>query len=115
MAVVVAVAAAVVVALLGGASGSQVGPTRVVATIQVGGAPCVAIGVGRHVLASTNRASVVRIDPRRNRVVGPRIAVGNWPCGLAAGAGSLWVDTFGENLVERVNLRTGKVVKRIRV
>ena len=104
-----------ILAVLGGRSSPEAETTRIVAKIPIGAGSCVAIGVGSRVLVSTNRAAVVRIDPRRNRVVGRAISVGNFPCGLAVGAGSLWVDTYGENLVERVNLRSGKVVKRIRV
>ena len=54
--------------------------------------------------------TVMRIDPRANKAVGP-IKVGKAPCsGLAAGFGSLWVPMCGDSTLGRVDLKTGKVV-----
>ena len=54
--------------------------------------------------------TVMRIDPRANKAVGP-IKVGKAPCsGLAAGFGSLWVPMCGDSALARVDLKTGKVV-----
>jgi streptogramin lyase len=54
--------------------------------------------------------TVMRIDPRANKAIGP-IKVGKAPCsGLAAGFGSLWVPMCGDSALGRVDLKTGKVV-----
>jgi len=54
--------------------------------------------------------TVMRIDPRANKAVGP-IKAGKAPCsGLAAGFDSLWVPMCGDSTLARVDLKTGKVV-----
>jgi virginiamycin B lyase len=54
--------------------------------------------------------TVMRIDPRANKAVGP-IKAGKAPCsGLAAGFGSLWVPLCGDSTLGRVDLKSGKVV-----
>ena len=49
---------------------------------------------------------------RTNRVIG-EVAVGDQPCGLAVGAGSVWVDGFGSGKVERIDPATMTVVRRL--
>src|SRR5262245_3071738 len=57
--------------------------------------------------------SVVRIDPKSNKVIGS-VAVGNNPCsGLATGFGSLWVPICGDQALARVDLKEGKVTATI--
>ena len=46
--------------------------------------------------------SVMRIDPKRGKVVGKEIKVGETPVGLAAGAGALWVSNNASNTVSRI-------------
>ena len=53
-------------------------------------------------------ARLSRIDPATNQVT-TSIPVGASPCGLAIGAGSVWIDGYGTNTIERVNPRTRKV------
>jgi virginiamycin B lyase len=54
--------------------------------------------------------SVMRIDPRANKAIGP-IKVGKAPCsGLAAGYDSLWVPLCGDSALGRVELKTGTVL-----
>ena len=59
-------------------------------------------------------ATLSRVNPRTNKVTKTG-RLGAQPCGIAAGAGSLWIDGYGTSRVERVNRKTLKVVKRIKV
>jgi YVTN family beta-propeller protein len=62
----------------------------VVATIPIGGNPAgVAVGEGSVWIADPGTRSVVRVDPKKDRVV--RIRVGGRPRGIAVGDGSVWV------------------------
>jgi len=57
--------------------------------------------------------SVVRIDPKSNKVIGT-VPVGNKPCsGLATGFGSLWVPICGDQTLARVDLKEGKLTATI--
>jgi streptogramin lyase len=47
--------------------------------------------------------------------VGPSIAVGSKPCGLAFGDGSVWVEDYGSAQVTRVDAATGTVEHTYRV
>ncbi len=90
---------------------------RLVARIPVGGAvqPCAAAAGGRFVWVSTYAAPyLLKIDPRRNKVVG-RTRIGDGSCGLAYGAGSLWVEDTSSNTVSRVSVKTGKRVAAVKV
>jgi virginiamycin B lyase len=68
------------------------------------------LAVGDNVWVSNKpKNSVMRLDPKTNKVV-ESIAVGSKPCsGLAIGFGSLWVPNCGDQTVSRVDLKTGKV------
>jgi len=57
---------------------------------------------------------VVRVDPATNRIKA-RLAVPNYPFGLAFGSGSLWVGSRFGSQVTRFNARTNKRQARIRV
>ena len=57
---------------------------------------------------------VVRVDPATNRIKA-RLAVPNYPFGLAFGSGSLWVGSRFGSQVTRFNVRTNKRQARIRV
>lgn len=100
--------AAIVLTAVGTASAAEgpatVAKIKVPATAQ----PCAAALGGRFVWVSLFGAPyVLRIDPRRNVVVG-RTKVGNGACGLGAGAGSLWIEDTYSSTVSRVSLRSGK-------
>jgi YVTN family beta-propeller protein len=55
-------------------------------------------------------ASLVRIDPRTGRVAG-RVPVGADPTGVAVGGGAVWVTSFKERSVWRIDTRTHQVVR----
>jgi virginiamycin B lyase len=67
------------------------------------------LAVGDNVWVSNKpKNSVIRLDPKTNKVV-DTITVGSKPCsGLAIGFGSLWVPNCGDQSVSRVDLKTGK-------
>lgn len=78
-------------------------------------APCAAAAGGRYVWVSEYGAPyLLKIDPRKNRVVG-KTQIGTGSCGLGYGAGSLWVEDTSSSTVSRVSASTGKRVKAIRV
>ena len=54
--------------------------------------------------ASGAPGTLVRIDPATNAVTGS-VDVGVGPCGVAIGAGSVWVDGYGTSSVIRVDPR----------
>jgi hypothetical protein len=77
--------------------------------------PCAAAAAGRFVWVSTfGTSSLLRIDPRKNVVVG-RTPVGTGACGLGAGAGSLWIEDTYSATVSRVSIKTAKRVAAIDV
>jgi hypothetical protein len=101
-----------VVATASGADGpALVAKVRVSPTSQ----PCAAAAAGRFVWVSTfASSSLLRIDPRKNVVVG-KTPVGVGACGLGAGAGSLWVEDTSSGTVSRVAIRSAKRVAAIEV
>src|SRR4051812_10307531 len=110
---VVLLLAGVVVAIAGAA------PTApaVVARIPVSPSlqPCAAAGGGKFVWVSGYGSPyLLKIDPRRNRVVS-RTPIGYGSCGLGFGAGSLWIEDTSSNTVSRVSARTGKRVAAVKV
>jgi hypothetical protein len=110
------IGALVVSALLASAANGANAPTAV-AKIPVPGSiqPCAAAAGGRFVWVSAYASPVLlKIDPRRNAVVG-RTPIGFGSCGLGAGAGSLWVEDTSSSTISRVSIRTGKRVAAIRV
>jgi DNA-binding beta-propeller fold protein YncE len=58
-------------------------------------------------VAKPGPGSVIRVDPRNNRVSGPPIRVGVGPGGIVSGAGRLWVANM--DYVSRINPATGAV------
>jgi YVTN family beta-propeller protein len=58
--------------------------------------------------------ALLRIDPRTNKVVG-KTAIGFGSCGLAYGAGSMWVEDTSSSTVSRVSVATGRRVKAVKV
>ena len=64
-------------------------------------------------VSNSPKNTVVRIDPKSNKVL-EMIPVGNKPCsGLATGFGSLWVPLCGDQALARVDLKDGKVTGSI--
>ncbi len=98
-------------AIAAGTAAAADAPT-VVARINVSpaAAPCAAAGGGGAVwVAEYGQPYLLKIDPKRNRIV-RRYPVGVGACGLRYGAGSLWVEDTASNTVSRVNARTGQRV-----
>ena len=95
------------VALVTLALGSS-GPS-LVARVPTGKAPCgAAAGFGGLWVANDGSGTLVRIDPRRNRV-DRRIVVGRGACTVAVGAGAIWIARYRPDELVRVDARTGSV------
>jgi virginiamycin B lyase len=100
--------------VLAQAAASSSRPT-VVARIATGGAPCgAATAFGAVWVASYETGSLLRLDPRRNRV-SRRIRLTRGICPVAAGAGSIWVGNDQRDILYRVDPKRGRVVARIRI
>ena len=84
---------------------------RLLATVTTGHAPCGAVSAFGSVWVANDGGTLVRIDPRTNRVV-RRIRVGAGACSLAASAHALWIANYKRGLL-RVTPR-GRV-RRINV
>jgi YVTN family beta-propeller protein len=54
---------------------------------------------------------VLRLDPRTRRVLA-RVKTGSQPCGMAIGAGSVWVEDYGDGTVTRIDGTTNAVRAR---
>ena len=95
-------------------AGAQASPS-VVAKIRVGVHPCSAVEAnGRLWVTNFVSNTVSVVDPVRNRVVGKPIKVDSEPCGIVAGAGSVWTHAYGGTRLDRIDVRTRKVT-RIRI
>jgi DNA-binding beta-propeller fold protein YncE len=91
---------------------------RTVATITVPRAPLDLAATPRAVWvtnAGAGGASVARIDPRTNRLLGRPVRTGASPQSLAVGGGSLWVANHDAATVTRIDLASGRVVADIPV
>lgn len=79
------------------------------AVFEVPGSPDWIVVVDSVWISNKPKNSVVRIDPKTNKVI-ETIAVGKAPCsGLAIGFDSLWVPNCGDQTLSRVDLKTNKV------
>ena len=79
---------------------------RLVATIETGREPCgIAAGFGSIWTTTYGAGMLVRIDPRRNRVV-QRIRVGPTACQVTPAFGSLWIARDGAAVLVRLNPRS---------
>ena len=88
---------------------------RPVVKIVTGRAPCgAATGFGSVWVTAYGTGTLVRIDPRRNRIV-QRIRLARGICPIAVGSGSVWVASDETNVLYRVDPRRGRIVARIRV
>ena len=77
--------------------------------IATGNAPCgAAAGFGSVWVANDGSGTLVRIDPRTNRVVG-RARVGEGACSTATGAGAVWVVNYRTDSLLRVDPWTLRV------
>jgi streptogramin lyase len=91
------------------AGGSQ--QPALLATITTGHAPCGAVSAFGSVWVANDGGTLVRIDPKTNRVI-RRIRVGAGACSLAASDNALWIANYKRGLI-RVTPRAR--VKRISV
>lgn len=77
--------------------------------------PCAAARGGRFVWVSEyGEPYLLKIDPRRNKVVG-KTQIGFGSCGLGFGAGSMWIEDTNSSTVSRVSVSTGKRLKAVKV
>ena len=110
--------ALLVAAACGGASSghaSQTAAPTVVARIRTGYKPCGSVAYrGSLYVVTYGAGTIVRIDPRRNRVT-RRARLGPRPCGLVSGGGALWIDGFGGDTIDKFDPRRFRVVRRIHV
>ncbi|HEY2327630.1 MAG TPA: hypothetical protein VGH52_09120 [Gaiellaceae bacterium] len=101
------------VLLVAGAAGSAAHAAlqaHLVAKIAVArySSPCAASAGGRFVwVAEYSQSYLVRVDPHTNKVVG-KVKIGNGSCGLAYGAGAMWVEDTNSSTVSRVSVTTFK-------
>ena len=91
---------------------------RVVSRIRASGQPCGFLAAGRNAVWAAGAHCgdyVTRINPHSNRRVGQ--VKGNLfaPIGLALGFGSLWIADLDAKTIDRVNVRTSRIVARLRV
>jgi YVTN family beta-propeller protein len=87
---------------------------QVRASIPLRGSPsAVAVGERYVWVASHDDGSLVRIDPRTNRVVGRPILVGGGPSRIAVSDEALWVTDFDGGRILRVDESTGRTVAEI--
>lgn len=77
--------------------------------------PCAAAPGGRFVWVSEyGQPYLLKIDPRKNKVVG-KTQIGFGSCGLAYGAGSMWIEDTNSSTVSRVSTSTGKRTRAVKV
>ena len=92
----------------------------VTATIRLPQAPCGLVAADAHAVwaaggyADDCASDVARVDAATNRRAGTVKGL-EGPIGLALGFGSLWVADLGSKEIDRVNLRTRKIVARLPV
>jgi streptogramin lyase len=90
-------------------------PPHLKAQIPTGAHPCgAAAGPGSVWVANYDSGSLVRIDPRRNRVV-QRIRLAPGICPVVVDSGSVWVANDRTDVVYRLDARRGRVRSRVRV
>jgi len=88
--------------------------------LPIGGIPADAVLADGSLWVSQSAGSVVRIDPVTRRVTG-RIAMPTTPGPMAAGAGSIWVQTMGTKDLDckgslvRIDPGSGRIAGRIRL
>jgi streptogramin lyase len=73
------------------------GSPHLIRTITTGHAPCGAVAAFGSVWVANDGGTLVRIDPRTNRVT-KRIRVGAGACSLAAGKKALWIANYKRGL-----------------
>jgi streptogramin lyase len=71
--------------------------------IVTGTAPCESAATTKAVwVANDGAGTLVRIDPRTNRVTA-RVVLGRGACAVAAGAGAVWVVNYRTGMLARVD------------
>src|SRR5262245_64336175 len=101
---------ALAVTTAGSATGAAAPTVAARIAVPAGSQPCAAAAGGRSVWVSLfSSPTLLRIDPRTNKVVG-RARIGNGACGLGYGAGSLWFEDTYDSTVSRVSVVSGKRV-----
>jgi len=69
--------------------------------------------LGKYLYVDSYDSGVLhRVDPASNTIVKSAKVAGG-PCGVVAGAGSLWLEDYQQNAILRVNPTTTKLQKRI--
>ena len=85
----------------------------VAARIVTGTAPCESAATAKAVwVANDGAGTLVRIDPRTNRVTA-RVVLGRGACAVAAGAGAVWVVNYRTGVLARVDPATRKVRRTV--
>src|SRR3989442_8974988 len=76
---------------------------QVAARIVTGSDPCESAATAKAVwVANDGAGTLVRIDPRTNRVTA-RVVLGRGACAVAAGAGAVWVLNYRNRVLARVD------------
>src|SRR5262245_19886865 len=73
--------------------------------IVTGRGPCGEAAAAGSLWVATDTGALVRIDPRKNRVV-RRFSLGRGACSVTAGAGAVWITNYERSSIVRVDLRT---------
>src|ERR671931_589074 len=90
----------------------QATPPRI-AALHVGGGPTgLTTGAGSVWVADYSGHRVIRLDPRRNRVVA-RIRLDGSPYAAAFGAGAVWISSYDQRHVWRIDPRANRVVAAV--
>jgi streptogramin lyase len=88
---------------------------RVEAKIVTGSHPCeIASGFGSLWVANDGDGTLVRIDPRTNRIV-KRIRIAKGICPIVVAGNAVWVGSYQTDLVYRVNPTRARVSSRAKV
>jgi streptogramin lyase len=86
---------------------------HVAARIVTGADPCESAATAKAVwVANDGAGTLVRVDPRTNRVVA-RVVVGRGACAVASGAGAVWVVNYRTDVLARVDPVTRRVRRTV--
>jgi streptogramin lyase len=101
-------------ALLAAALVTVTAQPHLTARIATGSNPCESAATSTALwVANDGTGTLVRIDPRTNRVTA-RVSLGRGACAVAVGAGAVWVVNYRTNMLARIDPVTRKV-RRTRV
>src|SRR2546430_12749322 len=86
---------------------------QVAARIVTGSDPCESAATAKAVwVANDGAGTLVRVDPRTNRVVA-RVVVGRGACAVASGARAVWVVNYRTGVLARVDTATRRVRRTV--